>query len=103
MKKTVALVAILIAIAFIGTAMASAPGKTVVFESKMGNVTFDGKTHADAGLKCTDCHPKTFQMKKGTFKMAVPHKLGENCGACHDGTKGFSQVDAAKCGECHKK
>lgn len=103
MKKTVIFMVLLISVALIGNAFAVSPGKSVPYDSKMGKVTFDGKTHADAGLKCADCHPKMFQMKKGTFKMDVPHKAGANCGACHDGTKAFSQMDAANCKKCHKK
>jgi c(7)-type cytochrome triheme protein len=97
------LITLLVTIAFLGSAMAVGPGKTVEYESSMGKVTFTGKTHADAGGKCMDCHPKMFQMKQGTFKMSVPHKVGENCGECHDGEKAFSQVGADSCKKCHVK
>src|SRR5512140_1283536 len=55
----------------IGNVMAVPPGKTLEFASPMGKVTFDGKVHADQGLKCADCHskPKLFGMKKGGDKM----------------------------------
>ena len=90
----------------IGSVMAVPPGKTVEFASPMGKVTFDGKVHAAAGLKCADCHmkPKLFQMKKGADKitMAAMHK-GEFCGACHDGKKAFSTKTPADCKKCHKK
>ncbi|MCF6179130.1 MAG: cytochrome C, partial [Geopsychrobacter sp.] len=45
-----------------GTAMAVPPGRTLEFtKSPMGKVTFSGKIHADAGVKCKECHnPTTF-------------------------------------------
>ena len=57
----------------IGNVMAVPPGKTVEFASPMGKVTFDGKAHADKGLKCADCHtkPKLFEMKKGGDKLTM--------------------------------
>lgn len=93
---------LLIAIAFVGSAMAVGTGKTVEFAGgKEGKVIFDGKTHAEKGAKCNDCHPKTFAMKKGTAKIAAPHKAGEFCGTCHDGKKAFAQE--GNCVKCHKK
>lgn len=82
-------------------AMAVGPGKTVVYEEKTGNVTFDGKAHADKGLKCKDCHmaPKLFPMKKEKLTMAAM-KEGKECGACHDGKKAFA---VSECAKCHKK
>ncbi|HDZ00751.1 MAG TPA: cytochrome C, partial [Nitrospirae bacterium] len=70
MKKLLILtVALAMALAFIGTAMAVPPGKTLKFETKMGTVVFSGKIHADAGMKCNNCHPKVFKMKKGADKI----------------------------------
>ncbi len=104
MKLLTILLTFAIAVVFIGSTMASPPGKTVEYEGGVaGKVIFDGKTHADAGLKCIDCHPKLFQMKIGTFKMPAPHKAGELCGVCHDGTKAFGQVNPDTCVKCHKK
>ena len=103
MKKFTILLAVIIALAFFGSAMAVSSGKTVEFKTSMGTVTFDGKTHAEKGLKCMDCHPKTFQMKKGSFKMTeADHVPGKLCGACHDGTKAFAQTKE-NCNKCHKK
>lgn len=101
--RLVILLTLMVAVAFIGTAMAVPPGKTIDYENSMGKVVFSGKTHADAGGKCMDCHPKIFQMKTNTFKMTLPHKTEENCGTCHDGEKAFSQKDTASCKKCHKK
>lgn len=100
MKKVAALVVILAIFAFVGTALAVAPGKTVVFEDgAMGKVTFDGKTHADAGLKCMDCHPKIFPMKAGTTEIKAPHDGGA-CFTCHTGKEG---EPSKSCTNCHKK
>ncbi|GAB4389163.1 MAG: hypothetical protein Kow0025_12830 [Thermodesulfovibrionales bacterium] len=100
MKKVI-LLTLVLAIAVIGTAMAVPPGKTVEFAGgAMGKVVFDGKAHADAGLKCMDCHPKLFEMKAGA-KIAAPHKAGEACFTCHNGEKAFDF--SANCAKCHKK
>jgi len=90
----------------IGNAMAVPPGKTVEFASTKGKVIFDGKTHADSGLKCGDCHtkPKLFEMKKGKDKITMAAMNdGKFCGACHDGNKAFGVKAAADCVKCHKK
>jgi len=85
-----------------GTVAAAPPGKTVEFDGgAMGKVVFDGKTHADAGKKCNNCHPKLFKMKKGSTKITAPHKPGEFCGTCHDGKTAFAQQ--GNCQKCHKK
>lgn len=107
MKFAQFLIAVVAAMAFIGGALAVPPGKTVEFAGgSAGKVVFDGKAHADKGLKCPDCHtkPKIFQMKKGVDKitMATMNK-GENCGVCHNGTKAPKSSDAANCKTCHKK
>jgi c(7)-type cytochrome triheme protein len=99
---TLALTALAI-LAIVGAAMAVAPGKTSEWDTSMGKVTFDGKTHADAGLKCTDCHPKVFQMKAGGFDATMPdHNANEKyCWTCHDGTKAFETK--GNCAKCHVK
>ncbi len=106
MKILTAILAVVIAVVFVGSAMAVPPGKTVEFQDgSAGKVIFDGKVHAEKGLKCNDCHTKIFPMKKsptGTFNMASM-KEGKNCGACHNGTKAFSTSDPANCAKCHKK
>ena len=89
----------------IGNVMAVPSGKTVEFASPRGKVTFDGKVHADKGLKCADCHtkPKLFEMKKGGDKMTMAAmNEGKSCGACHDGKKAFSVKAPADCVKCHK-
>ena len=89
----------------IGNVTAVPSGKTVEFASPMGKVTFDGKAHADKGLKCADCHtkPKLFEMKKGSDKITMAAmNEGKFCGTCHDGKKAFSVKAPADCVKCHK-
>jgi c(7)-type cytochrome triheme protein len=105
MRITVLVLMLMAIIAFVGSAIAVPPGKTVEFKGgPMGKVVFDGKIHMDKGLKCNDCHTKIFQMKKGTqeIKMADMNK-GQNCGTCHNGEKSFKSSDPANCKRCHKK
>jgi len=89
----------------IGSASAVPPGRTVEFASPRGKVIFDGKLHADKGLKCADCHskPRLFEMKKGGDKMnmAAMHE-GKFCGTCHDGKKAFGTSAPADCMKCHQ-
>ncbi len=83
------------------SAMAVGPGKTVDFDEKTtGKVVFDGKAHADAKLKCNDCHTKIWPMKKGGKQTMADMKAGKSCGTCHDGKKAFGVTECAK---CHKK
>jgi len=90
--------------AFANDVQAIQPGKTVTWNTSMGKVVFDGKNHADAGVKCLDCHSKIFKMKKGSTKMVMADiTSGKFCGKCHNGTKAFSAKDSSNCGECHKK
>jgi c(7)-type cytochrome triheme protein len=107
MKIAAIILSILIAIVFIiGSAMAVPPGKTAEFpDGAMGKVTFSGDTHSmKQGLKCSDCHPKPFAMKKGEFKETKEdHGKDVYCGICHNGTKAFSQTDEKNCSKCHKK
>lgn len=97
MKKIAILVAVMMLVAMVGSAMALSKGEKV-YETKMGKVTFSIDTHKAAGNKCGDCHPKVWAMKAGEGKNPAPHKAGENCGVCHDGTKAPN-----KCDNCHKK
>ncbi|MFN3740314.1 MAG: cytochrome c3 family protein [Thermodesulfovibrionales bacterium] len=103
--RIIAVVAMLVIIAFAGSALAVPPGKTVDYEGGgVGKVVFDGKTHADKGAKCNNCHPALFQMKKGAQKITMADiNAGKFCGACHNGTKAFKAGDAANCVKCHKK
>jgi len=85
-------------------ASAIQPGKAVSWETPMGQVVLDGKRHADAGLKCKDCHARTFKMKKGSTVMKMADfTAGKFCGECHNGTRAFAANDKKSCGRCHKK
>lgn len=98
----IAAVCFLFTMAMANLAFAVGSGKKVEYDEKTkGKVIFDGKAHADKGLKCADCHskPKLFGMKKTSLKMD-DMKAGKSCGACHDGKKAF---DASACTTCHKK
>jgi len=89
----------------IGSVMAVSSGKTVEFASQAGKVIFDGKVHADKGLKCADCHskPKLFEMKKGVNKATMSAmEEGKSCGSCHDGKKAFGVKAQADCAKCHQ-
>jgi c(7)-type cytochrome triheme protein len=102
MKKAVLAVVLVVAVAFAFSAFAVPPGKTIEFPGgAMGKVVFDGQKHADAGLKCTNCHPAIFQMKKGSAEIKAPHEAGQLCFTCHDGTKAFDFK--ANCSKCHVK
>ena len=92
-------------VAMASNVFAIASGKTVEFAGgSNGKVIFDGKSHADADAKCTDCHTKIFQMKKGTTKITMADmNAGKYCGVCHNGEKAFKSSDTANCGKCHKK
>ncbi len=100
MKKIAILLTVLVTIAFVGAAFAVPAGKTVDFGGgPMGKVVFDGKMHADKGLKCNDCHTKLFQMKKGTAQIKqADHNSDKFCFGCHNGTKA-----PKTCTNCHKK
>ena len=103
-KSVMAILAVMTVAAFSLSAMAVPPGKTVEFDSPMGKVVFDGKTHASKGLKCNACHTKIFKMKKGADKITMAAmKEGKFCGACHNGEKAFKANDPADCKKCHKK
>lgn len=81
----------------------------LVFQSKMGNVTFDHTAHVKrANNDCATCHDKLFQ-KSATAPLnfkANMHKTAEtamtSCGACHHpGGKAFETK--GNCGKCHVK
>jgi c(7)-type cytochrome triheme protein len=107
MKKIFVLaLAVVVTLAMAATVFAVPAGKTVEFDGKgAGKVVFDGKVHADKGLKCADCHQSgLFKMKKGGDVITMKDmNEGKNCGGCHNGTKAFSAKDAANCAKCHKK
>lgn len=104
MNRLTAVVVVLGGSIFVSHAQAIQPGKTVTWNTPMGKVVFNGKNHADAGIKCLDCHSKIFKMKKGSTQMTMSDiTAGRFCGKCHNGTKAFSAKDEANCEACHSK
>ena len=104
MHLSVTVLILLVSVVFAGNAFAAPSGKTVEYTGgSAGKVIFDGKIHADKGLKCSDCHPKIFQMKKAATITMADMNAGKNCGTCHNGEKGFKSADSANCSKCHKK
>jgi c(7)-type cytochrome triheme protein len=105
--KLVKILAVLAALSLsIGNVMAVPSGKTIEFASPNGKVVFDGKEHAEKGIKCADCHskPKLFEMKKSGDKITMAAmNEGKFCGACHDGKKAFGVKAPADCVKCHQK
>lgn len=62
-------------------------------------VNFSHQNHAKK-YRCSECHLKLFQMKKGTSKMLMDEMYkGNSCGKCHNGKTAFSSTD---CNKCHK-
>jgi c(7)-type cytochrome triheme protein len=95
---------LLIVLVLVGSSLAVGPGKTVDFAGgSAGKVIFDGKTHADKGTKCTDCHAKIFPMKKGATITMADMNADKYCGVCDNGEKAFKSSDPANCEKCHKK
>ena len=87
-----------------GNASAVGPDKTITWAGGgKGKVLFDGRKHAGKGYVCKDCHPGLFSMKFGAAKIThAALKQGQYCGACHNGTLGFSTVDEGRCFACHQ-
>ena len=89
-------------------AAATAPEK-LVFESKMGNVTFQHAKHAErAKGDCKVCHDKLWPQsakaplnyKAGMHKPAEAGKAA--CAACHV-AGGTAFVSTGNCAKCHVK
>ncbi|SPQ01239.1 hypothetical protein NBG4_480020 [Candidatus Sulfobium mesophilum] len=60
-------------------------------------VTFSHQNHAKK-YGCGECHPKLFQMKKGTSEIVMDEMYkGGNCGRCHNGRIAFPAKDCTKC------
>jgi c(7)-type cytochrome triheme protein len=92
---------LIITVAFGGNGLAVPPGKTIDYAGGIaGKVIFDGKTHGDKGLKCTDCHPKIFLMKKDTKITMAKINEGKYCGVCHNGQEAFKSSEQANV-KCH--
>jgi c(7)-type cytochrome triheme protein len=103
-RVLVLMIAVCFVTVFAGSALAVPSGKTLEWPTTAGKVIFDGKVHAEKGLKCSDCHTKIFKMKKGADEMTMAEiNKGKFCGECHNGEKAFKTDDASNCSRCHKK
>lgn len=69
----------------------------VTLKAKMGDVTFNHKSHSEANA-CTVCHGEGTPGKFALGGKDPAHKL---CGGCHGEKKMGPQAN--KCMECHKK
>lgn len=97
---------VLLALAFMGGEGFAVPsGKTAELkDGSAGKVLFSGTFHAEKGVKCMECHPKIFPMKKITEELKMSEmNAGKYCGACHNGKRAFSTNNPADCSKCHKK
>jgi c(7)-type cytochrome triheme protein len=97
---------LVLALVFISSDGFAVPsGKTVEFkDGSAGKVVFSGSIHAGKGLKCMECHPKIFPMKKTTEELKMSEmNAGKYCGECHNGKRAFSTNNPADCSKCHKK
>ena len=104
MRGTAIFLTVIVVLTLVDSAFAVPSGKTVEFAGgSAGKVIFDGKVHAEKGLKCNDCHTKSFPMKKEKGLKMADMNSGKSCGTCHNGQKAFSTSDQADCGKCHKK
>ena len=102
------LMAGVLAAALLGLA-ADKPPEKLVFESKMGNVTFQHAKHLErAKGDCKVCHDKLFQQsaKAPLNYKAAMHKTAEtsktSCAACHV-AGGTAFVTTGNCTKCHVK
>ncbi len=81
---------------------------TIVFDAKIGNVTFNHAKHvARAANDCKTCHPSVFPQSRApiNFKAGM-HKPAEeaktSCATCHvEGGKAFPVK--GNCQKCHVK
>ena len=95
----------LISLLAAGTALAVVPEKSVDYDGGLlGMVTFSGRTHSDAGLRCDDCHTRIFQRLNGAGHMTSrDHIKGLLCGVCHNGKRAFSTSEEGACDKCHQR
>lgn len=103
-----------IALLFVAGPLAAQPDKEkgpekLVFQSKMGNVTYDHAKHVEREKgDCKVCHPKLWPQDAKAplnFKAAM-HKPAEAkktaCAACHvKGGAAFASL--GNCNKCHVK
>jgi c(7)-type cytochrome triheme protein len=100
--------ALLVVLSFAGLAQEKKAPDKIVFETKMGKVTFDHAKHGEREKgDCKVCHDKLFpqsrepiNFKPGMHKPAEAKKT--SCAACHvAGGKAFETK--GNCNKCHVK
>lgn len=102
MKLTATIITLATTLTIMGTALASMPGNTVEYgRPAIGEIVFDGTSHAEAGLGCADCHPNLFTMEVEAEMTMADHNAGTYCFSCHQ--EGGSAFPANDCAKCHKK
>jgi c(7)-type cytochrome triheme protein len=86
---------------------AEAPDK-MVYESKLGNVTFDHKKHTERVKNdCKACHDKLFPQAKAPLNYKEKmHRVAEekriSCAGCHH-PGGTAFESKGNCNKCHIK
>jgi c(7)-type cytochrome triheme protein len=107
--RILSLLLLVIALSFGFEALAQKPPEKVVFQAKMGNVTFDHAAHVKrANANCKTCHESLFKQSSTepiNFKANL-HKTAEtgktSCGFCHN-PGGPSFETKGNCAKCHVK
>lgn len=109
MRIITVLTALFVTLSLVGLAQPKkAPGK-LVFQAKMGNVTYDHAKHLErAKGDCKVCHVKLWpqdakaplNFKAGMHKIAEKGKT--SCATCHV-AGGSSFVTTGNCAKCHVK
>ena len=100
------------ALVWVGPTVSHAQDKkspeTIVFEAKMGNVTFQHAKHQErAKGDCTVCHDKLFPQSRAPLgfkdKMHVPAEAAKtSCAGCHH-AGGTAFATKGNCKNCHVK
>ena len=106
------LLAALLAVAWIAPPLSYAQEKEapkeMVFEAKMGAVTFDHEQHTElAKGDCTACHDKLFPQSRAPLgfkeKMHKPAEAAKaSCAGCHH-EGGTAFASKGNCKTCHVK
>ncbi len=107
MKNIIALVITLSLLLALSVLAADAPD-TIVFQTKMGNVTFNHQAHVErAKNECSTCHDSLFpqsrepiNFKAGMHRPAEANKT--SCGHCHN-PEGPAFETKGNCNKCHVK
>lgn len=89
-------------IALLATASVHAvpPGLTLDFVNEdAGHVTFSGSTHAEAGIRCANCHLAVFDVSRSARISRSDHRSDQFCFGCHDGDTAFAA--RGHCESCH--